>query len=243
MSYNSGRTGKCPHCSTAVRFEATEISARGGAHRRPLNPIYLDTPSRRGLEFQTSGCPACGLPIVRVVATSDPQDVATRVDVLLWPVAANRPVPPEVEEADPDLSEDFREAVGVFPVSKKASAALARRCLQRILTTRGGATGGDLASQIKSVIEDLPYELGLNVDAIRHVENFAAHPIKSRASGEITPVEDGEAEWLLNVLEELFEHYYVAPAQAASRREALNQKLEELGKPPLTMPGEESAAN
>jgi hypothetical protein len=49
-------------------------------------------------------------------------------------------------------------------------------------------------------------------------------------------VEEGEAEWLLEVLEELFGFYYIAPARAAVRRAALNQKLAELGKPPLKQP-------
>jgi hypothetical protein len=60
-----------------------------------------------------------------------------------------------------------------------------------------------------------------------------AHPMKSKASGEIVEVEDAEAEWLLDVLEELFDFYYVGPAQAAARRNALNEKLSSLGKPPL----------
>jgi hypothetical protein len=39
-----------------------------------------------------------------------------------------------------------------------------------------------------------------------------------------------------DVLEELFDYYYVAPAQAAAKRAALNQKLTALGKPPLKTP-------
>jgi hypothetical protein len=70
------------------------------------------------------------------------------------------------------------------------------------------------------------------------VGNFAAHPMKSKNSGEIVDVEDNEAEWLLEVLEELFEHYYVAPARAAGRRSALNQKLADAGKPGLKGSGQ-----
>ncbi len=76
-------------------------------------------------------------------------------------------------------------------------------------------------------------ELAHNVDAIRHVGNFAAHPMKSTTSGSIVDVEDGEAEWLLDVLEELFDYYYVAPVKAAARRTALNAKLAAMGKPQL----------
>ena len=57
--------------------------------------------------------------------------------------------------------------------------------------------------------------------------------MKSTNTGEIVGVEDGEAEWLLDVLEELFDFYYVAPARATSRRDALNKKLVDLGKKPV----------
>ena len=56
--------------------------------------------------------------------------------------------------------------------------------------------------------------------------------MKSNHAGEIVDVEDDEAEWLIEVLEELFEHVYTIPVGPASRREALNKKLNDLGKPP-----------
>jgi hypothetical protein len=42
------------------------------------------------------------------------------------------------------------------------------------------------------------------VDAVRNVGNFAAHPIKSKSTGDVLDVEPGEAEWLLDALERLF---------------------------------------
>jgi hypothetical protein len=71
------------------------------------------------------------------------------------------------------------------------------------------------------------------LDAVRHIGNFAAHPLKSTSTGEIIPVEPHEAEWNLDVLEELFDHFFVKPAKAKARREELNKKLVEAGKPQL----------
>ena len=158
------------------------------------------------------------------------------IQSIVYPDAVNRPLPGEVEAEAPELAADFREAVAVYPKSKQASAALSRRCLQLILTTKGSATKRELADQIEEVLPKLPHELAENVDAIRHVGNFAAHPLKSKSTGEILKVEEGEAEWLLDVLEELFEYYYIAPARAAAKRAALNQKLSDLGKPPMKGP-------
>lgn len=46
-------------------------------------------------------------------------------------------------------------------------------------------------------------------------------------------MEPGEAEWNLDVLEALFDFYFVAPAKAQERRDALNRKLKEAGKGPI----------
>jgi hypothetical protein len=65
----------------------------------------------------------------------------------------------------------------------------------------------------------------------KNIGNFAAHPVKSKSTSEIVDVEVEEAEWNLDVLELLFDFYYVQPARIAQKREALNAKLGEAGKP------------
>lgn len=224
--------GTCPHCRVGVRFEGASLRV-GGNHYGEPGQVSFQSPSNHRLHLTAAGCPACGKVIVTVVAIGRPNNIDERSDIQLWPDTGNRPVPKEVEAEAPELAEDFREAVSVFPKSKKASAALARRCLQFVLLHKGGVTEKDLARQIDQVLPSLPSSLAANVDAIRHVGNFAAHPLKSQSSGQIVDVEDGEAEWLLDVLQELFDFYYVAPAQAAAKRAALNAKLATLGKPPL----------
>lgn len=79
----------------------------------------------------------------------------------------------------------------------------------------------------------LPSWLAENVDAVRIVGNFAAHPAKDTNTGEIVDVELGEAEWLLDVLEGLFDFYFVQPAIAKAKRDALNAKLKAAGKPEM----------
>lgn len=229
-------TGHCPHCGVNVRFESTTLLNTGNAGIGTIDPFQVMTQSNWRLQLRSSGCPACGKPILvleKQVQATGQGDVK---DVLLWPESGERPVPAEVEVEAPSLSSDFREASVVLAKSKKASAALSRRCLQFILTHKGGAKKRDLVDQIDEVIPHLPTELAANVDAIRHVGNFAAHPLKSTTSGAIIEVEEGEAEWLLEVLEQLFDHYYVSPARAATRRAALNTKLAAAGKPALKGP-------
>jgi hypothetical protein len=91
----------------------------------------------------------------------------------------------------------------------------------------------DLSKEIDEVLNSrsLPSHLAEAIDAIRNIGNFAAHPIKSTNTGEIVDVEPGEAEWLLDVLEGLFDFYFVQPAVLQKKRDALNKKLAEAGKP------------
>jgi hypothetical protein len=151
---------------------------------------------------------------------------------LVFPRAATRgPAPSDVPLS---LAADFNEAGAVFSVSAKASAALGRRCLQGVLRDKG-YTQHDLVGAIDAVLKSktLPSHLADNLDAVRNIGNFAAHPLKNTNTGEILPVEPEEAEWNLDVFEGLFDFYYVEPARAQAKRDALNEKLKAAGKPPM----------
>jgi hypothetical protein len=153
--------------------------------------------------------------------------------ILFHPKGANRPpVPPEVL---PKFAEDYTEACLILPDSPKASAALSRRCLQNLLREHVKVKQGKLADEIQQVIDsgNLPSHLSESIDAVRNVGNFAAHPLKTEKSGEILPVEPGEAEWNLEVLEALFDFYFVQPAITQRRRAALDAKLKESGQKPM----------
>jgi Domain of unknown function (DUF4145) len=95
--------------------------------------------------------------------------------------------------------------------------------------------GADLATEIQQVLDSgtLRPEIAEGLDMVRAIGNFAAHPIKSKQTGEILPVEPGEAEWNLDVLESLFDFYYVQPAILKAKKTALNKKLDEAGKQPV----------
>jgi hypothetical protein len=150
----------------------------------------------------------------------------------IWPQARSVPCPKEVPHT---IAEDYREACLVFPISFKASAALSRRCLQNILHDAAKIQARTLDQEIQMVINSgqLPSYIIDSIDAIRNVGNFAAHPTKSGNTGEIIDVKREEAEWNLDVLESLFDFYYVQPAKITKKRDALNAKLSEAGKPPM----------
>lgn len=131
------------------------------------------------------------------------------------------PSPLPAEVTDPYAS-DYSEACNVLADSPKASAALGRRCLQALLRDKAGVKKADLYNEIEEVVTSgkLPSDLADALHHVRVIGNFAAHPEKSKHTGEIVDVELGEAEWTLDVVESLFDFYFVRPAKLAARKVA-----------------------
>ncbi|AKT36258.1 DUF4145 domain-containing protein [Chondromyces crocatus] len=149
----------------------------------------------------------------------------------IWPQGVARPLPPEVPE---EFAEDYREASLVLSASPKASAALSRRALQFIIHKQAGIMKKALVSEIQALIDGgtLPSSIARKLDVIRRIGNLAAHPTEDHQTGAIIPVEPDEAEWLLDVLYDLLDFYFVKQAKDARRTAALDTKLAVVGKPP-----------
>lgn len=142
--------------------------------------------------------------------------------------------PPCSQDVPKDLAKDYIQASDVLPISPEASAALSRRCLQGILRHKGYQQH-NLADQIQAVLDSksLPSQVAEVLDAVRAIGNFAAHPTKRQVTGEIMEVEPGEAELNIEVIESLFDFYFVQEAANKRRIAALNARLAEAGKPPI----------
>ena len=154
----------------------------------------------------------------------DPHRSTQQNATLIRPKVPNRqPIPPEVP---PEYTEDYREACEVLAESPKASAALSRRCLQLILHEKAGVNENNLKREIDKVIStgNLTAEIADSLHTLREIGNFAAHPQHHQVTGEIVPVEPGEAEWCLEVIEMLFDFYFVRPADIKKRRKEWEQK-------------------
>ncbi len=181
-------------------------------------------------------CPACYQLIVyfeRLVMVAGQKGLSEGPRERVLPRAVARPLPAAAVPAT--LSCDYLEACNVLEMSAKASAALSRRCLQHLLREAPKTTTRDLDDQIQEVLDSksLPGHLAESLDSVRVLGNFAAHPIKSKSTGEIVDVEAGEAEWTLDTLDGLFDFYYVQPERTKQKNEALNKKLTDAGKPLL----------
>lgn len=188
-------------------------------------------------------CPTCNRFIIflehypnqseSILSTMLTSHEVNRIRIMVYPKGISRSSLPTII---PDkYANDYKKACLVLPDSEEASAALSRRCLQALLRDEAKVKHSDLSNEIQQVIDSgkLPSHLSENIDAIRNVGNFAAHPIKSEKTGEVVDVEPGEAGWLLDVLEGLFDFYIVQPAKSKAKRDALDKKLGDAGKPPM----------
>lgn len=210
--------GTCPHCgkeAVLIRAQFFDHEQLAAVNQRDAFRIDRDQPT----VFAFSRCPACNRSIAQVVDSLGATFVVPRIPF-------RRPLGNAVPAA---LVSDYREALLVLPVSPKASAALSRRCLQSLLVLQG-TTKRDLVDQIDELRPTLPSYVADYVDHVRELGNISAHAKQSKATGEIVDVEPGEAEWMLELLEELFDHYYTKPAESAAKQSALKAKFADISK-------------
>ena len=222
---------QCPHCLVTIFAEPWDS--------------YLGSDRDFNWWIKTFRCPSCSRYVLQLVKEPTrpgytglppgaPVPAPSNADSsLVHPKATSRqPVPAEVPE---EFTADYREACLVLADSPKASAALSRRGLQHILQEKSDAkTKNNLAKTIEEVMNDpkTPRDVADSLDMVRNIGNFSAHPNKSTNTGEIVPVEPVEAEWCLEVIEMLFDLYFVRPSEIQRRRDRVDEKLADTGKPP-----------
>ena len=226
---------KCFHCSVAFHEDS--------------RLVYLGQDSEGHWACYLTDCPECGRfniyfiradiyysnvhPAGYKINKDEEDNLKIDYAKLIRPeVATRNPVPTSVPE---HIKSDYIEASAVLSISTKASAALSRRCLQVVLREAAKVKHADLFYEIQEVLDrkDLPTHISESIDAVRNIGNFGTHPIKSKVTNEIVEVEAGEADWNLDVLEMLFDFYYEQPEKIRKRKEALNERLKEHGKPPM----------
>jgi hypothetical protein len=139
-------------------------------------------------------------------------------------------IPKEV--VDSDIVRDYMEACLVLGISTRASSALSRRCLQNIIEKNTNIKSVNLNKQIDSLIEsqNLPSSITDLLHAAREIGNISVHPIKDLKSNEIIETDIEEAELILDIIESLFDYYYVMPAKNSERKNRLNKKLSDAGR-------------
>ena len=201
---------KCPICLVGVHPSWSTIGQARGADGSTYHLFQME-------------CPACSNDLIRV-KHNVPQTQPSQYYAI-----PRRPTKEEIRGVPEKYASLYREASDVLDISSRASAALSRTCLQLLLREYGGVKQGNLASEIEQAVESqsLPTDLAETMGTIRTRGNYAVHPDKSKEPGKIVDIEAGEAEWGLEILRALFEHYITKPKERKERMEEFKDKYKE----------------
>jgi hypothetical protein len=131
---------------------------------------------------------------------------------------------PQPDYIPASLLQDYYEACRIRDLSAKASATLARRCLQGMIRDFCKIARGTLDAEIKELRAQLergtvpPGVTPESIDAIDHIRsvgNIGAHMEKD--VNLIIDIDPGEAQALIELIEMLFVEWYVARKQREER--------------------------
>lgn len=189
-----------------------------------FNKLYLGKPrdGEVGVRFSAIRCanPSCNelsLLFSYVTAKVRQGDWVEDEELQTWRLRPDSFAKPQPDYIPIALREDYREACLIRDKSPKAAATLARRCLQGMIRDFCGISKSRLVDEINTLrkqVEDGSAPKGVEsetveaIDAIRGVGNIGAH-MESDISL-IVDVDPGEAQALIELIEMLFEEWYVA---------------------------------
>lgn len=137
-----------------------------------------------------------------------------------WDLLPESSARPQPEIIPAPIREDYYEACRIRDLSPKASATLSRRCLQGMIRDFCGIAKGTLNAEIEELetkVTNGHAPAGVladtveAIDGVRKIGNIGAHMEKD--INLIVDVDPDEAQTLIELLELLFDEWYVARQQ------------------------------
>lgn len=132
------------------------------------------------------------------------------------------------------IRENYYEACRIQNLSPKASATLARRCLQGMIRDFYGIKKETLKDEIDELEDKIDGDTWASIGAVRSVGNIGAHMEKD--INIIIDVEPKEAKLLIGLIEQLVDDWYTTREDRRKRTEELKKlatEKEEQRKPKI----------
>jgi hypothetical protein len=231
----------CPFCDHAVavtganyHVQTVEMALNHGTSGSGIYPMHVEIIDCPNNDCRKSSLTFCinGTPHYAYIPTSTSGGsgsgggswgVSTRKVRFskrwrLIPESNAKVFPDYVHEA---IREDYTEACLIREVSPKASATLARRCLQGMIRDFHGISKDTLKQEINAIQDKVEPAVWQAIDAVREIGNIGAHMEKD--VNLILDVESEEATALIELIEILMKEWYVARYE---RTEALKRVTE-----------------
>lgn len=199
----------CPHCNTAAILNEDNVAKTG---------INLD--SVEGLlkyELQGIVCPnpTCKKASI-TLKTEELANLYGQLTTIYGTSRFKRIIPSQQKERAKNyppyipspIMNDYREACAIADLSPKASATLARRCLQGMIRDFWKVKADTLFNEIQAIEEKVDPVVWEAIDGVRKVGNIGAHMEKD--INLIVDVSPEEADLLIEMIEMLLDDWYVA---------------------------------
>ncbi len=205
----SGFNWTCPHCGRDVTITDDSFSSdlhtlriANAVGRHTLMSVFIVCPNRECRKYTL----ACSL-----FESHRNSDEKLDRKIRSWNL-----VPPSTAKIFPPcvpawVLDDYREACLIRDLSPRASAALSRRCLQRMIRDFWQVTPGFLNDEIQAIFERVEPVVRAAIDAVRQAGNISAH--MEQGADVIVDVEPREAELLIGLTETLIREWYVVRKQ------------------------------
>lgn len=219
----------CPHCNT--RTTINDDNYQGGEN------VFAkeNSEGEKKLEFDWIVCPNKECRKVSLSITygtakydkyiggwiykSDPKTMS------LMPSSFAKSYPDYIPKP---LKDDYEEACAILELSPKASATLSRRCLQGIIRDFWKIKKGRLVDEINALEDKIDSLTWKSIDAVRKVGNIGAHMEKD--INLIIEVDPKEAKLLIELIEMLFEEWYIHRHERELKLKAISAIAEDKDK-------------
>ncbi len=207
----------CPYCSHHATLNATDVFR----YYQYIN-VNKSACGLIGIVIDAFTCPNkdCRQLKLKVLLKSATQygdeGQIVRNEWQLLPQSEAKVMPDYVPQP---IVEDYYEACKIKDLSPKASATLARRCLQGMIRDFHGISKNTLNEEIQALEDIVPSDVWTSIDAVRKVGNIGAHMKKDIDI--IVNVEPEEAQLLLSLIEQLVDDWYVTRQDRKLRAEKI----------------------
>jgi hypothetical protein len=214
----------CPHCNQPTTLTSPNIDNYW--HAIDIAAEHINYGHRLGIGYVAIACPnkECKKLFLKTRLTQSdstrPFEETTGMEV--WQLLPESNAKPQPTYIPTQIRQDYTEACRIKSLSPKASATLARRCLQGMIRDFWSIKKGTLQLEINELETHLSPEVWEAIDAVRDVGNIGAHMEKD--VNVIVEISPEEADLLIGLVEDLLVDWYVVRHD----REQRQIKLKEL---------------
>lgn len=205
----------CPYCTTTFTLNNQTFSDYYPDFHYPNNVGFLDGPTTSEINLRYYYCPECEEYSIEVSGNGTK---VNEINLRIKPFGSSIEFPDYVP---PSIRNDYKEACLIKDLSPKASATLARRCLQGMIRDFWNINRKNLYEEINALKELIPAVQWKVLDSVRKIGNIGAHMEKDiDVIIEIEPYESGR---LIMLLEFLIEEWYINRHEAELLFEEITQ--------------------